>query len=469
MNDINPPSPMKFFSNLEEEHEFKLASVVGEIPKSINGTLYRNGVGIFELFGRRYKHTFEGDGAISAIKFENSKAYTSVKIIKSLGLQEELNKIKNLFGSKAPWLTRFMNGIKGRRKNTANTHIISWQNKLYALMEGAKPTEIRKDDLATMGETSFEGVISGTFSAHPHYVTSRKAFYNFGLEYGKETKLNFYELPDTGKAQKIGTIALDWPVMLHDFIVTSNYLIFFIAPANLNVGKMLLSIGSFIDCLEWKEESGTEIVVVPISDPSNVHRFKTKAFFASHFGGAFEENDEIFVDYIHYSDIQIFENLGDGSELRWENSENHSHGNLCRAKINLLKKAFESHSRWDGFCEFPRLADKFSGEKYSYLWLQSEEYIEDIFRSSISKINEQNEVLTYILEIGQLCSEPVPILDKNGDEDSGYIITLVFDSKLNKSHYLLLTANDLKLQAKIELDQVIPITFHGSWIENSIV
>jgi len=30
---------------------------------------------------------------------------------------------------------------------------------------------------------------------------------------------------------------------------------------------------------------------------------------------------------------------------------------------------------------------------------------------------------------------------------------------------MLLTANDLKFQAKIELDQVIPITFHGSWVE----
>jgi len=50
MNNVNPPSPMKFFSNLEEEYEFKIASVVGEIPKSINGTLE---VGFFEQFGRR--------------------------------------------------------------------------------------------------------------------------------------------------------------------------------------------------------------------------------------------------------------------------------------------------------------------------------------------------------------------------------------------------------------------------------
>ena len=161
----------------------------------------------------------------------------------------------------------------------------------------------------------------------------------------------------------------------------------------------------------------------------------------------------------------MFESLGDGSELNWTRNDRHFHGNLHRAKINLTKNIFETKSRWDGFCEFPRLAENLSGGKYSYLWLQSEEYIDDLFRSSISKINEKNEVLTYLLEVGQLCSEPVPLLNSNGDEDSGYIITLVFDSKINKSHYLLLTATDLKLQAKIELDQVIPITFHGNWLE----
>jgi all-trans-8'-apo-beta-carotenal 15,15'-oxygenase len=51
-----------------------------------------NGIGLFEQFGKRFKHTFEGDGAISAIKLENSKA---------------------------PWSSRFLNGLKNKRKNTA--------------------------------------------------------------------------------------------------------------------------------------------------------------------------------------------------------------------------------------------------------------------------------------------------------------------------------------------------------------
>lgn len=464
MNKKTPPSPIKFFKNLEKEHDFIEVSVTGEIPSSLNGILYRSGVGIFKQFGKRYKHTFEGDGAISAIKFEDSKAYISSKVIQSEGLLEEINKGKNIYGSKAPWYSRFINGLKNKRKNTANTHIVALQKGLYALMEGAKPTQIDFETLATIGEEDFNGEIKGTFSAHPHYVTSRECLYNFGLEYGKETKLNFYELPNRGKVRRIGGVTLEKPVMLHDFIVSDNYLIFFIAPAQLKIWKLLLSIGSFIDCLKWDEKSQTEIIVVPIDDCNKTYRFKTKAFFASHFAGAFEENGKIYVDYIHYPDIKLFENLGDGSELNWRESDNHSHGKLHRAEIEIKNNTFKSNLRWNGHCEFPRIAKKFSGKKYPDIWLQSEEYIDGFFRSSISRINERNEVVTFVCDEGHLCSEPVPITSEANGDSCGYVLSLVFDSYKNISYYLLLTARDLKFQARIELSQAIPITFHGSWV-----
>ena len=459
-----PPAPIKFFQNLESEHNFNEVPVIGKIPDSLNGILYRNGVGIFEQFGKRYKHTFEGDGAISAIKFKDSKAYVSSKIIQSEGLLEELRKGKNIYGSKAPWLNRFINGLKNTRKNTANTHVMFWQNCLYALMEAAKPTQIDSDTLSTMGVNDFNGEIKGTFSAHPHYIASRKSLYNFGLEYGKETKLNFYELPNKGEAKRLGSLKLEKPVMLHDFIVSDNYLIFFIAPAQLIIWKLLLSIGSFIDCLKWAEDSQTEIIVVPIDDCENPIRFSAKAFFASHFAGAYEEDGKIYVDYIHYPDIKLFENLGDGTELSWEESDNHSHGKLHRAEIDIKKQTFTSSLRWKGHCEFPRIADFLSGQRYSNIWLQSEKYIDGFFRSSISRINEKNEVVTFVCDEGQLCSEPVPIVTEKDGEDSGYVLSLVFDSYKNISFYLLLTASDLEFQARIDLAQVIPITFHGNWV-----
>ena len=74
-----------------------------------------------------------------------------------------------------------------------------WQGRLFALMEAGMPTEIDPRDLATIGETNLDGASSSMFSAHPHRVASRKATYNFGLEYGRKTRLHMYELPDVGR------------------------------------------------------------------------------------------------------------------------------------------------------------------------------------------------------------------------------------------------------------------------------
>ena len=80
---------MGLFTNLAREHGFEPAEVMGSLPDGLNGTLYLNGVGILEQFGRRYDHVFEGDGALTAIRFSNGKAYTASRVILSAGLREE--------------------------------------------------------------------------------------------------------------------------------------------------------------------------------------------------------------------------------------------------------------------------------------------------------------------------------------------------------------------------------------------
>ncbi len=461
-----PPSPIKFFSNLEREQDFEQVKVSGEIPSCLNGILVRNGIGIFEQFGKRYNHIFEGDGALSALKLENSQAYTASKIIKSSELEEELKLGRNLYGSKAPWLSRFLNGLKGKGKNTANTHVVPWRDDLYALMEGALPTKINKNSLSKETVTDFKGVIKGTFSAHPHYNCARKSLYNFGIEYGKVTKLHFYGLPDNDDIHHLGSTELEKPVMIHDFIVTENFLIFFIAPAVFNIVKMMLAWGDFIDWVNWDEARGTEIIVVPINEPEKIKRFKTNAFLATHFAGAFEDGDEIVVDYIHHDDFSVFKNLKDGTELNWGKRDSLEHGQLFRARININNESFKTCSRGSGFCDFPRISKHLGGSKYSFIWMQGEEYIDGILRTSIIKISDKNEIMKYLFAKGQISSEPVPILTKQGKEDEGYLISLVFDSNINKSFYIILNSMNLDFVARIDLDQTIPITFHGSWIES---
>jgi len=66
--------------DLGREHGFEPLRVEGTLPPALRGTLYRNGPGQFGQFGRRYAHPFEGDGAVTAVRFEDGRAQGASKV-----------------------------------------------------------------------------------------------------------------------------------------------------------------------------------------------------------------------------------------------------------------------------------------------------------------------------------------------------------------------------------------------------
>src|SRR5688500_4349045 len=121
--------------DLPREHGFEPLEIEGTLPAELRGTLYRNGPGQFGLHGTRYSHPFEGDGAVTAVRLDNGRAFGASKVTESTGLREERAAGRILYGLKAPWLRRVSNMMRNRQKNTANTSVMMWQGRLYALME----------------------------------------------------------------------------------------------------------------------------------------------------------------------------------------------------------------------------------------------------------------------------------------------------------------------------------------------
>src|SRR5688572_21649840 len=56
--------------SVTREHGFEPLQVEGRLPDDLRGTLVRNGPGLFDLFGVRYSHPFEADGALTAIRLD---------------------------------------------------------------------------------------------------------------------------------------------------------------------------------------------------------------------------------------------------------------------------------------------------------------------------------------------------------------------------------------------------------------
>ena len=450
---VSKPQPNRLLSSLRREHGFEPLRVDGTIPADLRGTLYRVGPALFEAQGRAYQHMFEGDGAVCGVRFDGGRALGAHRLIQSAGLLEERDAGRPLYGSVASWPRRVMNGLGMRVKNAANTNLMVWQDQLFALYEPTRPTAL-SFDLDTLGETDLGGAAKVAFSAHHHHVVARRASYNFGVRYGRKSFIDLYELPDVGAARRIGSVPLRDPVMLHDFIATDRFMIFFVSPAVVRVGRALLGLNPFDQLVGWQPQRGTEVIVVPIDDPGHPTRFNVDAFYQWHFANAFERGGELFVDIVKYANLDSFGDLGDGiTQL--------DGGMLTRVRVDQQAGRLVHEPLDDVGSEFPRIDARFDGAENSRVWLsQGTSLSQHDLRGSARQVHAFTD--------GQYASEPVFVpRSADADEGDGWVLSLVYDGASATSHIAIIdtTRFDDEPAAKVWFDHHVPVTFHGLWTE----
>ena len=103
------------FADLPREHGFEPLRIDGTLPPELRGTLYRTGPSLFSTFGRRYAHWFDGDGAVSAFRFDGGGgASGAARVVQSRGLLEERRRRKphySAYGTPAPSLWRALRTV----------------------------------------------------------------------------------------------------------------------------------------------------------------------------------------------------------------------------------------------------------------------------------------------------------------------------------------------------------------------
>jgi all-trans-8'-apo-beta-carotenal 15,15'-oxygenase len=445
------------------EHGFEALRVEGKLPGELAGTLYRNGPGLFGSFGRRYYHLFESDGAVSAVRFAGGLASGAHRVVESRGLRAERTAGRPLFGSVVSRPRRIADNLLRRGKNLANTNVLVWQGRLFALLEAAKPMQLAPGDLRTLGESDLDGVVVETFSAHPHFVAARGAFYNFGMRFGARSALDLYELPLRGRARRLGTLPLEAPTVLHDFAASARHLVFFLAPTRLRLPRALLGEARPERLFDWRPERGSEIVVVPIDEPDRPLRVPAEAFFAWHFANAFESGDGLVVDFVRHADVSAIGTMRDlatrGGALIDMNL-----GEACRARVDLRRGRFEAAPLAGARCEFPTVDVRGAGGPRRFVWLT----VTDGAARGVARLDlERGTLATWPAPPGQHPSEPVfaPRPGGSGETD-GWVLVLVYDERSRTSHVAVLDAQapDAGPLGRAHFDHHVPVTLHGTWV-----
>ncbi|MBK8942857.1 MAG: carotenoid oxygenase family protein [Polyangiaceae bacterium] len=452
------------FQSLSREHGFEPLTVEGTIPSELRGTLYKNGPAVFDCQGTPYVHWLDGDGAITAVRLRDGRAEGAVRVTLTEDLAEERRAGKMLYSSgftKGPsWRRRLF----GRAKNPTNIHVLVWQGRVFAMTEMGPPYEIDPTSLETIGPCDFGGVVSQGLNAHVRVHATTGAIYACGPRIGVSNALDVFELPVRGEVKKLTSVSLSSPpILIHDFAMSEHHLIFVKPPVSVKLAAMMAGLGSAMDAIEYEAERGTEIIVVPLSRPSEPVIFTVPEFFKLHDANAFEVDEHtLALDVCRYPSFV----LGDAFMLdalrSGEGWANVPEAKLERVFVDLHGKSVRHQTIWPKNCDFPTTAPCVQGRRARYLWAS-------VTRDGVDRVTkldlETGEEREAKLPAHELSGEPTFVPRPGGvAEDDGWLLTVVFDARTETSLVAILDARDpSEVLARARFDHHVAFPLHGAW------
>ena len=461
-HDSIAPVWTRLTESLSSDLPIRRLEVEGTIPDWLRGALYRNGPARFEVGGTRLGHLFDGDGAITLFRFDDGGVEGGTRFVHTPEMDHEQATGRSRYGGfTTPSRHPFLDFLTSTFRNAANTSVLPWQGRLLALWEGGLPTEVDPVHLDTIGRTDLGGVIPGGFSAHPHYVPARRAWYNIGLKIGRTNQITLFELPDRGSPRRVTQLQVD-AGMLHDFAVTERHAILFLSPLRLQWWKVPFGT-PYADALTWREEEGTEIVVIPLDEPARLRRFRAEAFYQWHFANAFCDGDDIVVDLVRYPDWKTDQWL---RQVYAGAIEEPSEGRYARARI--AGDTLTTETVWERSVEFPVIDGRYEGRAHRVTWMSAHAAGDEAHRSPLNRIArldcETGDVIEADLGADTYPAEPVFVPRPGGDEGDGVLLPLTYDGRSDRSFLPILDASTLEEHGRVWLSHVVPQTFHGRFV-----
>jgi all-trans-8'-apo-beta-carotenal 15,15'-oxygenase len=453
------------FRTLSGEFDYQVDEIDGRVPTALRGTLFRNGAGRNDLAGHWFPHWFDGDGMISAIRFDDAGIRYFNRYVRTKNYLDETRAgriVHRGFGKMRPG--GFIANALRQPGNVSNISVVVDDERLLSLWEGGPPHVLDPRTLETLGLEDFGGQVRA-FSAHPKTDPESGELFNFGIDYGRKTSLTPYRLVKGGLT-RFAPIELPYPVMNHDFVLTANYLVFCLGPILVHPLKMILGLTSFDGALRWDGGRPTLILLVPRAGGA-ARWIETEAFFQFHFANGFEEDGAIVVDLTRYPDFDTV-----GNALRnYRHSEWPADGMaaLVRLRIDLATGTVERRAFPTGNAnEFPRINPHYVATRHRYVYIANNPTDQGIgLQQRITRVDlESGASVSHDFAPHGYPGEPVFIPARpGGEEDEGFVVTLVFDAAADRTQIVGLDARDLTAWPLFvaRLRHHVPYSLHGTF------
>jgi all-trans-8'-apo-beta-carotenal 15,15'-oxygenase len=464
------PSCHGGLENLDEEYDYWMTDIQGEVPTDIKGTFFRNGPGRQKIGESQYGHWFDGDGMLCAFTIADGKVHFKNRYVRTPKYVEETEAQKVLyrgFGTQVPGgITK--NFLK-MPANPANTNTVYHGGHLLALNEGGKPWELKPGSLETVGEFTYDGELEASmvFSAHGKvhprtgdYINFGAGISGFGLK-GPKPCLNMYRINPKGTMTNKSQIPLETFPFCHDFALSDKYAVFFIGSIVFgNMLPVILGTRTISDQVLFDPSIPMQVVVVDLDTLKEVKRFETAPGAIIHFGNAFEEGDEIIVDGMFADNFEANETLGDvfNPDGRFNG------GTYMRYHLNMSSGELRAEKVTDVESEFPTFNTNLAGSRNDVTYTAcSVENGANSFFNAMSRVTFDGDATVVTLPPGYYGSEPLfaPKVDAKS-EDDGYLLEVVYNAFDHNSELQIYSAKDINDQVcSLKLNHHVPHQFHG--------
>ncbi|XP_013181454.1 PREDICTED: carotenoid isomerooxygenase-like [Papilio xuthus] len=492
-----------FLRSCEEEITTPLeGKTTGHIPPWLQGTLLRNGPGTLKVGSMSFDHVFDGSALLHSFKISEGTATYQCRFVRTDTYKR--NKAANRivvteFATESvpdPCHTifdRFTAFFKPLEKLSDNTVVSVYPigDEIYTFTESPIIHRIDPKTLKTLERKDLiKDFAIVNHSAHPHILPNGDVI-NIGLSYtsrGMRHVVIHFPFTEKGdmfeRAHIVGGMKPRWqmhPSYMHSFGITENYFVLIEQPMTISLRTVLWNVfldKPFASALQWYPKLETNIVLISRKTGEEVRRYRTETLFYFHVINAFEDGQNVVLDFCTYKDAKIL----NGMYIKAMESiqSNEDCAEWFRARAKRLKMPLESPDMTfveakllaNIGCETPRIHyNMYNGKSYRYFYAISSD-IDNINPGAVVKVDTWSGDYKTWFEAGSFASEPVFVPEPQAqEEDAGILLcVLLYGSHICKISLLLLDSRTLLEVGRVTFDTPSPSPkcIHGWFISDRV-
>ncbi|MBD2001124.1 carotenoid oxygenase family protein [Leptolyngbya sp. FACHB-541] len=459
------------FSAAHHEDETGPLPIQGAIPDWLRGSLIRTGPGTFEVGKQAYHHWFDGLAMLRKFSFENGKVSFVNRFLESQAYQEAKAKGKisrSEFGTTARHsLVERIRDPFPRLTDNATVNITVQGDRFISVTESPMPIVFDPKTLNTVDRFNYQDQVPGQITtAHPHFDFQENAVYSYLVNLIPQCSYSIYRMDaHTNQRELVGSVPVKRPAYMHTFAMTEHYIILAEFPLLLNRLSLLLSGKPIIENYHWKPEQGTRFLIISKEDGKVVHTCRSESFFAFHHVNAFEQNHEIVVDLVAYSDPSVIQSLY-LEPLLHHPDQVIAAGELRRYCLPLDSSTANYKILTSEPIELPRINyQRCNAHDYRFAYGVGSSQSGN-FTDQLVRVNVEDGSSKIWRSPNCYPGEPVFVAAPNASaEDEGVILSVVLNVHTENSFLLVLDAQSWDELARVELPYHLPFDFHGQYFE----